>query len=132
MIIASELRAGMAIRIEGQVYKVLDVKSKAGTAKLGGVVKTKLRNAGRGRMWEPRFRPDERLEAVPLEQQIMKFLFADGDFCTFRNSHNQRLWARAFAFNGWSSASALQTRSLTDGALAPEVLQFTCKKYLRG
>lgn len=87
MIIASELRTGMAIRIEGQIYKVLDVESKAGTAKLGGVVKTKLRNAASGRMWEPHFRPDQRLEDIQLEQQMMEFLFADGDFCTFMNSH---------------------------------------------
>ena len=33
MVLASELRPGSAVRIEGQVYKVLEVESKAGAAK---------------------------------------------------------------------------------------------------
>ena len=42
MVIASELKEGTEIRIDGRIYKVLEVESKAGAAKLGGVVKTKL------------------------------------------------------------------------------------------
>ncbi len=53
MVIASELKEGMFIRIEGQIYEVWQVQSKAGAAKLSGVVKTKLRNVIGGRMWEP-------------------------------------------------------------------------------
>jgi elongation factor P len=88
MVIASELKEGMAIRIEGQIYKVLEVESKAGAAKLTGVVKTKLRNVASGRMWEPHFRPDERLEDLDLEQQTLEFLFSDADSCTFMNPEN--------------------------------------------
>jgi elongation factor P len=75
----------MVIRIEGQIYEVLEAESKAGAAKLSGVVKTKLRNVTSERMWEPHFRPDERLEDLELEQQTMEFLFADADSCTFMN-----------------------------------------------
>ncbi len=85
MVIASELKEGTFIRIEGQIYEVLEVQSKAGAAKLSGVVKTKLRNVIGGRMWEPHFRPDERLEDLELEQQTMEFLFSDADNCTFMN-----------------------------------------------
>jgi translation elongation factor P/translation initiation factor 5A len=88
MVIASELRVGMAIRIEGEIYKVLEAESKAGAAKLGGVVKTKLRNVTTGRVWEPHFRPQERLEDLELEQRTMEFLFSDGDTCTFMNLEN--------------------------------------------
>lgn len=83
MIIASELREGMVIRVEAQIYKVLEVDSKAGAAKMGGVVKTKLINARSGRMWEPHFRPQERLEDLQLERRLMEFLYADGENCTF-------------------------------------------------
>ena len=83
MVIASELRAGMVIRIEGQVHKVVEVESKAGAAKMGGVVKTKLINVRSGRMWEPHFRPQERLEELQLDRRMMEFLYADGDTCTF-------------------------------------------------
>ena len=88
MTYASELREGMAIRIDGQIYKVLDSEFKAGGGQAGGVVKTKLRNVSSGRMWEPHFRPDERLENLELERQSMEFLFSDADACTFMNSGN--------------------------------------------
>lgn len=83
MIIASELHAGVVIRIEQQIYKVLGVESKAGAAKMGGVVRTKLINVRSGRMWEPHLRPQEKLEVLELERHTMEFLFADGDGCTF-------------------------------------------------
>lgn len=83
MMIASELRPGTVIRIEGEIYKVLEVEAKAGAAKMGGVVKTKLSNVRSGRLWEPHFRPQERLEDLELERHMMEFLFAGGDSCTF-------------------------------------------------
>jgi len=73
----------MAIRVEGQIYRVLEAESKAGTAKLGGVVKTKLSNVGSGHIWEPHFRPQERLEDVELERRHLEFVFASGDVYTF-------------------------------------------------
>ncbi len=82
MVIASELKPGMFLRIEGGIYKVLEAESKAGSAKLGGVVKTKLCNATSGRMWEPHFRPLERLEDLEIERRLMEFLF-DAETCTF-------------------------------------------------
>ena len=85
MIIASELRPGMVIRVEGEIYKVLEMEAKAGAAKMGGVVKTKLTNVRSGRLWEPHFRPQERLEDLELERHMMEFLFAQGDSCTFMN-----------------------------------------------
>jgi elongation factor P len=75
----------MAIRIGGQIYKVLEAESKAGAGQAGGVVKTKLRNTSTGKMWEPHFRPDERLEDLALERQTMEFLFSDAENCTFMN-----------------------------------------------
>lgn len=83
MTVASELREGMVIRIEGQIYKVLEVEAKAGAAKMGGVVKAKMVNVRSGRGWEPHFRPQERLEDLPIERRQMEFLYADGDSCTF-------------------------------------------------
>jgi len=88
MVNASDLKQGMVLRIEGQVYKVLEVEAKAGAAKLGGVVKTKLSNVATGRLWEPHFRPQERLEDLELQRQTMEFLFDDADTCTFMNPEN--------------------------------------------
>src|SRR5271167_1567109 len=88
MVIATELRPGMAVRIEGQVYKVLEVEAKAGAAKLGGLVKAKLSNVISGRMWEPHFRLQERLEDLELERRNMEFLYSAEDNCTFMDPQN--------------------------------------------
>ena len=85
MVIASELRPGMVIRFEGQVYKVLDVDSKAGAAKMGGVVKASLSNLRTARLLEHHFRPQERLEDLELERHNMEFLFSGDDGVTFMN-----------------------------------------------
>lgn len=83
MVTASELREGVVVRIEGQIYKVLEVESKAGAAKMSGVVRTKLINMRSGTLWEPHFRPQERLEDLELDRRMMEFLFAEGDTCMF-------------------------------------------------
>lgn len=83
MVTASEMTEGMVVRVEGQVYRVLQVEAKAAAAKLGGVVKAELSNVMTGRLWEARFRPQERLEDLPVERRSMEFLFHEGDVCTF-------------------------------------------------
>ncbi len=83
MILATELRQAMAIRFEGQIYKVLEVESKVGAAKMTGVVKTKLLNVRNGHILEPHFRPGERLEDLELERRTMEFLYTENDVCTF-------------------------------------------------
>ena len=85
MIIASQLKPGMALRLEGQIYKVLGAEFKAGAGQLGGVVKTKLRNVTTGHISEPHIRPADRLEGLDLERQIMEFLYRDAENCAFMN-----------------------------------------------
>src|ERR1700757_3162230 len=84
MVIASDLRQGMALRIEKQVYKVLEVEVKAGAAKMGGTVRALLSNVCSGRLWDQHFRPQERLEDVELEKRKAEFLYSDGDSCIFQ------------------------------------------------
>ena len=85
MISAAQLKAGMAIRVEGQIFKVLEADFKAGGGQAGGVVKTKLRNVSSGKMWEPHFRPDVRMEDLDVVRQTMEFLYSDDDNCYFMN-----------------------------------------------
>lgn len=85
MRLASELKNGMVIRLESQIYRVLEADSRAGTAKLGGVVKTKLSNVRSGRIWEPHLRPQERVEELQVERQLMEFLFRQGSTYIFMN-----------------------------------------------
>ena len=84
MVMASELREGMALRIDHKVYRVLEVESKAGAAKMGGTVRARLTNVHSGRLWDQRFRPLERLEDVELEKRKVEFLYSDGTNCIFQ------------------------------------------------
>ena len=88
MTTASELALGMVVRVEGQVYRVLAVESKAAAAKLGGVVKAELSNVHTGRLWEARFRPQERLEDLPVDRRNLEFLFHADATCTFMDPNS--------------------------------------------
>ena len=88
MVLASELLKGMVIRVEGEICRVLEVESKAAIAKLGGVVKAELSNVRTGNLREARFRPQERVDDLPVERYLMEFLFRDGDTCTFMNPNS--------------------------------------------
>ena len=84
MVMASELREGMALRIDHKVYRVLEVEAKAGAAKMGGTVRARLSNVHSGRLWDQHFRPLERLEDVELEKRKVEFLYSDGTNCIFQ------------------------------------------------
>lgn len=88
MINASELERGMVVRVEGQIYRVLEVEAKAAAAKLGGVVKAELSNVKTGRLWDVHFRPQERLEDLPVDRRNMEFLFRGGEICTFMDPNS--------------------------------------------
>jgi len=86
MIVASELSAGMVIRLDGQIFKVLEVHVKPGAAKTAGVVKTTLENLRGGHLWDHNFRLSERVEDIRLDQKRMELLFSNGEIHTFMNS----------------------------------------------
>lgn len=84
MVSASELRPGMALRIEAQIYRVLEVENCAGSAKMTGTVKARLSNLRTGRLWNQHFRPLERLDNVELEKRRLEYLYCDGTDCIFQ------------------------------------------------
>ncbi len=83
MLTASELRPGMALRIDGTLYKVLDAEYHGGQGKMGGVAHVKLRNLETGTLREWRFRSGETVEPILPERQNMQFLYSDGQSCYF-------------------------------------------------
>lgn len=83
MINASQLRAGMAITYEGQHYKVVAAEYHPGQGKMGGATHARLRNLATGTFWEHSFRSDLKLEDLPMERQMLEFLYVDGDQYSF-------------------------------------------------
>ncbi len=82
---ASQLRAGTALRLTGEVWKVLSAEYHGGGGKMGGVTHARLRNVKTGTQREWRFRADEEVEPVELEKQAMQFLYGDAATSTFMN-----------------------------------------------
>jgi len=80
---ATELRAGMAVRLEGEPFRVLEAKFHAGGGQMKGAVHARLQNLRTHALAERRFRPEERFDEVELARQEMEFLYSDGDQCVF-------------------------------------------------
>jgi elongation factor P len=83
MIVASQLRAGMAIRHEGSSYKVIAADYHPGQGKMGGATHVRLQNTVTGTFWEHSFRADLKLEDIAVEKRPLEFLYDDGDTCWF-------------------------------------------------
>ena len=75
----------MAIRYEGNVYKVLLADYHPGQGKMGGVNHVRLKNLGTGTFWEHSFRADLKLEDLEVEKRPMDFLYTDAGHCYFMN-----------------------------------------------
>ncbi len=78
MVVASQLRAGTAIRFQGQDYKVVAADYHPGQGQMGGSTHARLQNLNTGTFWEHSFRADLKLEELPVEKRQLEFLYADG------------------------------------------------------
>jgi len=85
MVTASQLRPGMAIRHEGQLWKVLAADHHSGQGKMGGVTHVHLQNLETGTLKDYGFRADLKLEDVALDKMPFEFLYRDGENCVFMN-----------------------------------------------
>jgi elongation factor P len=85
MVLASQLRAGMAIAFENQTYRVAAAEYHPGQGKMGGATHTRLQNVDTGTFREISLRSELRLQELPIERHTMEFLYADGDQIWFMN-----------------------------------------------
>jgi len=83
MILASQLRNGMAIQFEGHPYKVLAAEYHLGQGKMGGSTHTRLQNLDTGTIRDYSFRADLKLEELQMEKRPMDFLYDDESACYF-------------------------------------------------
>jgi elongation factor P len=85
LIPATQLRVGMTITHEGQLWRVMQVVHVT-PGNWRGMVQTKLRNIKAGSQTEHRFRSEDKVDRATLDQQIMEFLYQDGDLFHFMNT----------------------------------------------
>jgi len=83
MVIASQLRPGMILKVGSDLFKVIESDYHLGQGKMPGSVHAKLRHVLKRVDKEVRFRPEERLEDAQLQKRDMEFLYSDADSATF-------------------------------------------------
>jgi elongation factor P len=80
LIPATQLRAGMIIQHQNGLWRVMNVVHVT-PGNWRGMVQTKLRNLKAGTQTEHRFRSEDKVERVSLEQHEMEYLYeSDGQY----------------------------------------------------
>ncbi len=85
MIPATQLRRGMVIKKDGELFTVFSATHKT-PGNLRGFVQAKLRNLRSGSMMDHRFRSVDMVDKVSLDEQVMEFLYKDGHDYHFMNT----------------------------------------------
>jgi elongation factor P len=87
MIQATQLKRGMCIKHENDLYRVLEAQHKT-PGNLRGLVQAKMRNLKNGSQIEHRFRSVDMVERAILDDTEMEFLYQDGDMYHFMNNES--------------------------------------------
>src|SRR5437763_10911256 len=85
MISATQLRPGMVIKFNNELYSIFKMEHRT-PGNLRGFVQVKMRNFRSGTMMEHRFSSEDRLEKAALEQHDMEYMYDDGDYFYFMNT----------------------------------------------
>ena len=85
MISATQLRRGMVVKKDGELFTVFSATHKT-PGNLRGFVQAKLRNLRSGAMSDHRFRSVDMVEKVSLDEHEMEFLYKDGHDYYFMNT----------------------------------------------
>lgn len=87
MINATQIRKGMIIKIEDDLYKVLET-THVTPGKGQALMQTKLRKLQDQSLHDYRFRSKDRVEQVYMDELEMEFLYQDGSDYIFMNTEN--------------------------------------------
>jgi elongation factor P len=83
MMPASDLRTGMCIRLNGEIYRIVEAEFKVGTAKLPSSMHLRLRNLHSGTQTEQRLHPEAKVESISVETISMQYNYSDADSLYF-------------------------------------------------
>ncbi len=77
-LLATQLRKGMIVKIEKELYRIFD-RQHVTPGNLRGFVRVKMRNLRTGTMAEEKFRSEDIVERATLEEKEMQYLYNDGE-----------------------------------------------------
>lgn len=84
MVIASDIRVGNVLKLDGKLYKVLTQEIR-GTGKFGKSAMLKLRSLEDSHVIEKKLSADEKVEDVNVRYVKMQYLYREGDKFIFMN-----------------------------------------------
>ena len=87
MLSATQLRPGMVIKFNNELYSVFSMTHRT-PGNLRGFVQAKMRSLRTGSMTEHRFSSEDRVERASLDEHEMEYLYDDGEFFYFMNTEN--------------------------------------------
>jgi len=87
LIPATQLRVGMLINYQNDLYRIMAV-THITPGNWRGMVQTKMRAVRSGTQTENRFRSEDKVDRVTLDQQQMEFLYGDTDGYHFMNTES--------------------------------------------
>src|SRR5271163_208525 len=85
MLAATQLRPGMVIKFNNELYSVFSMTHRT-PGNLRGFVQAKMRSLRTGSMTEHRFSSEDRVERAALDEQEMEYLYDDGEYYYFMNT----------------------------------------------
>ena len=87
MLSATQLRPGMVIKFNNELYSVFSMTHRT-PGNLRGFVQAKMRSLRSGSMTEHRFSSEDKVEKAVLDQHDMEYLYDDGEYYYFMNTEN--------------------------------------------
>ena len=87
MITATQLRPGMVVKFNNELYSVFSMTHRT-PGNLRGFVQARMRSLRSGTMIEHRFSSEDKVEKALLEQHEMEYLYDDGEYFYFMNTEN--------------------------------------------
>jgi elongation factor P len=87
MLSATQLRPGMVIKFNNELYSVFSMTHRT-PGNLRGFVQAKMRSLRTGSMTEHRFSSEDKVEKAQLDEHEMEYLYDDGEYYYFMNIEN--------------------------------------------
>lgn len=83
MALASDIKDGMALQLDGKIFKVLEVVRHSGSGQMHGFIELKLKDLRFGHFADRRFKHADKLDTVELAKRQMEYMYSDNDACYF-------------------------------------------------
>jgi len=87
MIAATQLRPGMVIKFNNDLYSIFSMTHRT-PGNLRGFVQVKMRNLRSGSQTEHRFSSEDRVDKVSLDEREMEYMYDDGESYYFMDTEN--------------------------------------------